>query len=221
MALFSKIDGVKIGFTGDAFFHDSDRPFEIRHNLIYRNRVNVGDHLKSVDNLLEFRPQILAPGHGEPFLLDLDMVSDFRTKLAKQDDFCRSLVADPDTNVGMDPSPVEIYPYQSLVTPGESRRYELRARNHRNRTVVMTIALALPQGWSCQPAIAKVTIPARGEARASVEINIPHGFRAAQQRVAIAADVLADGQYLGQIAEAVIDVRDPEPSPKTLTAGGF
>lgn len=209
MALFSMIDGVKIGFTGDAFFHDSDRPFEIRHNLIYRNRVNVGDHLKSVDNLLEFRPEILAPGHGEPFLLDVDMVANFKTKLMKQDEFCRSLIADPDSNVGMDPSPVEIYPYQSFVTPGESCRYELRARNHRNKTVALTIVLMLPEGWTCQPEVAHLSVEGHGEARSSVEIKIPHGFRTVQQRIAIAADVLADGRYLGQIAEAVIDVGNP------------
>ena len=209
MALFSIIDGVKIGFTGDAFFHDADRPFEIRHNLIYRNRVNVGDHLKSVDNLLEFRPEILAPGHGEPFLLDMDMVADFRTKLMKQDEFCRSLIGDPDTDVGMDPSAVEIFPYQSTMTPGESCRYELRARNHRDKAVTLTIVLLLPEGWTCQPPRTEFGVEGRGEARSSVEIKVPHEYRSAQKRIAITADVLAGGRYLGQVAEAVIDIRDP------------
>jgi len=221
MALFSTIDGVRIGFTGDAFFHDSGRPFEIRHNLIYRNRVNVGDHLKSVDNLIEFKPQMIAPGHGEPFLLDMDMVKDFRLKLEKQDALCRSLVADPDTDIGMDPSPLEIVPYQSLAWPGESKQFELRARNHRNRAVQMEIALALPPGWVCYPSVAKLSIEPRSEARTTVEIKIPEHFQAAHQRVAIAADVLADGKYLGQIAEAVIDVRTSAPSPHAVTATGF
>ncbi len=209
MALFSTIDGVKIGFTGDAFFHDSDRPFEIRHNLIYRNRVNVGDHLKSVDNLLEFKPEIIAPGHGEPFLLDMDMVADFRKKLMQQDEFCRSLIADSDTDVGMDPSPIEIYPYQSSAAPGESCNYELRARNHRSTDVTLTIALVLPGTWICEPAVAKIIVKGRGEARTSVEIKIPHDYRSDQRRIAIAADVLADGRYLGQIAEALVEIRSP------------
>ena len=221
MALFSTIDNVRIGFTGDAFFHDADRPFEIRHNLIYRNRVSVGDHIKSVDNLLEFRPHIIAPGHGEPFLLDLDMVKDFRTKLDQQDTFCRALVADTDTDVGMDPSPLEIYPYQSLVTCGESKQFELRARNHRSRTVRMEIALALPRGWSCHPAVSRMSVEPHGEARTTVVVKIPNGYHAVHQRVAIAADVLEDGKYLGQIAEAVIDVRSAMPSPAALTTTGF
>ena len=221
MALFSEIDSVRIGFTGDAFFHDSGRPFEIRHNLIYRNRVNVGDHLKSVENLIEFKPHIIAPGHGEPFLLDIDMLTDFSSKLRKQDAFCRSLVADPDTDIGMDPSPLEIYPYQSAAIPGQRLPFELRARNHRRTAVKMEIALVLPQGWTCHPAVAKLSIASGGEARTSVEVQIPEHFHAAHQRVAIAADVLADSKYLGQIAEAVIDVRSPESPPQARTAGGF
>lgn len=208
MALFSTIDGVKIGFTGDAFFHDADRPFEIRHNLIFRNRVNVGDHLKSIDNLLEFRPQILCPGHGEPFLLDMNMVADFRTKVMKQDEFCRSLIADPDTDVGMDPSAIEIFPYQSLVTPGESCHYELRARNHRKRAVALKIRLILPDGWTSQPAITTLNVAALSEGRSPVEIKVPHITRTPQHRIAIAADVLVDGRYLGQIAEAVVEIQN-------------
>ncbi|MBV9265803.1 MAG: MBL fold metallo-hydrolase, partial [Acidobacteriaceae bacterium] len=211
MALFSTIDGVKIGFTGDAFFHDADRPFEIRHNLIFRNRVNVGDHLKSVDNLLEFRPQILCPGHGEPFLLDMNMVADFRTKLEKQDEFCRSLIADADTDVGMDPSPVEIFPYQSLIAPGESCRYEIRARNHRRRTIELSIGLILPEAWTYQPAVTKLNLAPGSEQRSAVEITAPRSFRAHGRRIAIAADVFADGRYLGQIAEALIDIRTLRP----------
>ena len=221
MALFSTIDGVRIGFTGDAFFHDAGKAFEIRHNLIYRNRVNVGDHLKSVGNLIEFKPQIIAPGHGEPFLLDMDMVKDLTTKLEKQDEFCRSLIADPDTDVGMDPSPLEIVPYQSLATPGDKKSFELRARNHRSWAVQMEIALALPPGWTCHPTIAKLTIEPHDEGRTTVQIKIPEQFQAAHQRVAIAADVLADGKYLGQIGEAVIDIRASAPSPQVATATGF
>lgn len=209
MALFSTIDGVKIGFTGDAFFHDADRPFEIRHNLIFRNRVNVGDHLKSVENLVEFRPQILCPGHGEPFLLDMNMVKDFKTKLMKQDEFCRSLIADPDTDVGMDPSQIEIFPYQSVITPGENGRYEIRARNHRNRAVSFSVGLILPEGWTAQPSVTRLNVGAHSEQRSPVEIKAPRDLRPAQPRIAIAADVLADGRYLGQIAEALIDIRSP------------
>ena len=206
MALFAAIDGVRLAFTGDAFFHDADRPFQIRHNLIYRNRVKTGDHLKSVDNLLEFRPQILCPGHGEPFLLDFDMVEAFRAKLVEQDASIRGLVADVDTDIGIDPSWLEIYPYQSAAAPGETRPLEIRARNHRKRSIQLQVAMVLPEGWRCVPNIARLVVPRAESAKVSVAITPPEQFRGTRARIAIAADVMCDGQYLGQIAEAVIDL---------------
>lgn len=206
MALFTTIDGVRMGFTGDAFFHDADRPFEIRHNLIYRNRVKLGDHLKSVANLLEFKPQILCPGHGEPFLLDLDMARAFQAKLEKQDAQMRALIADPDTDIGIDPSWVEIVPYQSRLSPGETRSFELHVRNHRALPLELQIAFSLPSGWRATPAVSKLTVAPHAIGKASASITIPEDFRAKESRVAFAADVLADGRYLGQIAEAVVDM---------------
>ena len=47
------------------------------------------------------------------------MAREFKTKVEKQDAFCRSLIADPDTDLGLDPSWVGIYPYQSLAKPGK------------------------------------------------------------------------------------------------------
>ncbi len=124
----------------------------------------------------------------------------------KQDALIRELVADADTDLGIDPSWIEIYPYQSAAARGDTRAFEIRARNHRQRAVELQVALALPAGWRCAPKISKFTVPARESAQASVSITIPSDFQATQSRIAIAADVMCDGEYLGQIAEAVIDL---------------
>ncbi len=221
MALFSTIDGVRLAFTGDAFFHDADRPFQIRHNLIYRNRVKVGDYVKSIQNIIDLEPQVICPGHGEPFLLDLDMAREFKTKVEKQDAFFRSLIADPDTDLGLDPSWLEIYPYQSLAKPGETRPFEIRVRNHRKRSIALQISLIVPSRWKAQPKVSRVAVFGNGEAMVPVSVTIPADFHASRSRLAIAADVLADGKYLGQIAEAVIDVRNPDIPPAARTAAGF
>jgi hypothetical protein len=82
------------------------------------------------------------------------------------------------------------------------------------------VKLVLPAGWSCVPAVSRFTVAPDGSAKTSVSIHIPNSFHDTHGRLAIAADVLADGKYLGQIAEAVIDVR-AEPPPATRTAAGF
>ena len=221
MALFATIDGLRIAFTGDAFFHDAIRPFQIRHNLIYRNRVKTGDHLKSVANLLEFQPHVIAPGHGEPFMVDLDMLGEFKAKLERQDSLCRSLIADPDTDIGLDPSWIQLYPYQSTAFPGRTYEFEVWARNHRQQTLSLEIALVLPTGWRCNPSVTKMIVGPHEQSKAPVFITIPPEFRPHQPRIAIVADVKANGRYVGQIAEAVINVGTSQPDPLALSATGF
>lgn len=220
-ALFASIDGVRIAFTGDAFFSDVAKPGELRHNLIYRNDVKSGDHLKSIRNILEFEPHIVAPGHGDPFLIDRKMALDFEEKMKKQDALFAELIADPDTDMGLDPAWVKIYPYQSRAMPGETRNYEIRVNNHRSRSIQLQIALSLPPGWQCDPALVNVDVAARQAAKTSISITIPLDWRSSHPRLAIAADVLADGTYLGQIAEAVIEVRTPALPPAARNAAGF
>lgn len=207
MAMFTTIDDARVAFTGDAFFNDPDNQNSLRHNLIYRNEVKSGDHVKSIRNILDFEPNIIAPGHGRPFLINRETAQNFEERAKKQDAFFAQLIADPDTDLGIDPSWVSIYPYQMMVFPGQTKRIEIRVRNHRSRRVQIACALVLPQGWRGSPSEISVTVDGKSEAKAEAEISIPAAWSGPLSRIAIALDVVADGKYLGQIAEAVVDVR--------------
>jgi hypothetical protein len=50
-------------------------------------------------------------------------------------------------------------------------------------------------------------VPSRGKAHRHVTVTIPKGWVAPGPRFAIAADVVRNGKYLGQITEAVVDMR--------------
>ncbi|HEX8711056.1 MAG TPA: MBL fold metallo-hydrolase [Terracidiphilus sp.] len=204
-AIFSTIDNTRIAFTGDAFF--SYDKTQMRHNLIYRNDVKSGDHARSIRNILEMEPTVIAPGHGEPFLVSDSMMSAFAERIRKQDAFFAQLVADPDTDVGLDPSWVQIYPYQAVAFPGRPVAVEIRVRNHRAVPLDLEIALWLPAGWRSDPGLVRLRVPARGENRAPATIVVPAEWRGPYNRQAIAADVLCNGRYLGQIGEAVVDIR--------------
>lgn len=210
MAMFATIDNTRIAFTGDAFF--SYDKTQMRHNLIYRNDVKSGDHLKSIRNILDMEPTVIAPGHGEPFLVTQEMMHAFQARVEKQDFFFGELIADPDTDLGLDPSWVQIYPYQAVAIPGRPVPLEIRVRNHRNIPVELEIVLSLPAGWRCDPPAVKLKVPAKGADRAAVEMTVPADWRGSSDRRAIAADVMANGRYLGQIAEAVVDIRSPQRS---------
>jgi len=110
---------------------------------------------------------------------------------------------------GMDPSWVQIYPYQAIATAGQPCRLELRVRNHRSHAIDVQIALCLPGGWKCEPAEVRMNVHPDSSARSNVDILVPHSAGSPWTRKAIAADVKVDGEYVGQIAEAVVDVMQP------------
>lgn len=214
MAMFATIDNKRIAFTGDAFF--SDGKSEMRHNLIYRNDVRSGDHLKSIRNILEMEPSVIAPGHGSPFAITDAIAHDFEARVKRQDAFFRDLICDPDTDVGLDPAWVQIYPYQVTAVPGRPVSLELRVRNHRAIPIHLEVALSLPDGWRSTPSSVRLGVDPKGTASAPVEMTIPFGWSGNAQRTAIAADVIANGRYLGQIAEAVVDMRSPSRTTNSI-----
>lgn len=207
MAMFATLDGLRVAFTGDAFFNDPGHPNSLRHNLIYRNEVKSGDHVQSIRNILDFEPHMIAPGHGRPFLIERETAENFEKRARLQDTFFRDLVADPDPDMGIDPSWLRIYPYQLILLPGQSKQIEIRLRNHRPRRVQIRGTFVLPEGWRAEPSEISLTAEAKAETKTVAAISIPRNWSNPWSRVAIALDIMADGKYLGQIAEAVVDVR--------------
>jgi glyoxylase-like metal-dependent hydrolase (beta-lactamase superfamily II) len=213
MALFTTIDNTRVAFTGDAFFN-YDKGRKMTHNLIYRNDIKTGDYLQSWRNLVEMRPSVIAPGHGEPFALTEEMLTSFEASVKLQDGIFKELIADPDTDVGLDPSWVQIYPYQAAASRGQPVKLELRVRNHHAVAINVELAMILPVGWGCSPQRVRLTTPAGEVSVAPVEITIPFRWNGTGRR-AIAADVKVDGRYVGQIAEAVVDVVSPQRPEKS------
>jgi hypothetical protein len=124
----------------------------------------------------------------------------------QQDTDFRELIADPDTDLGLDPSWVQIYPYQAIAVRGRPVALEVRARNYRKHDVALEVTLCLPQGWRSTPLQLSLVVPAGGMASAKAKLSVPMNWPGADARHAIAADVIADNVYLGQIAEALVDV---------------
>jgi len=207
MAMFAVIDGARVAFTGDAFFPAAaGAPYQLRHNLIFRNWVENDSHLKSMKAILDYQPTLVAPGHGKPFLSNKEDMEDLNRRLQKQQDYFHSVIADADCDFGLNPSWARLYPYQLETRAGSNASVELRVRNYRSKPMQMEAALVLPAGWKASPEVASLTIPAKGDASAGFTLTVPANWDRAKPRVALAADVMADGQYLGEIAEGVVDV---------------
>jgi hypothetical protein len=69
-------------------------------------------------------------------------------------------------------------------------------------------SLVAPGEWAVEPDVLRLEVPPGSRSAQAFRIRIPAGWRAASPRLAIAADVVSDGRYLGQITEAVVDVEE-------------
>lgn len=165
-------------------------------------------HLKTVRNLIEHEPEVICPGHGKAYPVDREIMLATEKKFRTQQSFFFDLLPEGETDFGLDPSWVSIYPYQVLATPGAGQRLEVRVQNYRQAPMKMEVALIAPSEWRIVPDVLKFEAPAGQVARQAVEITIPKGWNGAGPRFAIAADVVRDGRYLGQITEAVVDMPD-------------
>jgi glyoxylase-like metal-dependent hydrolase (beta-lactamase superfamily II) len=207
MALFVAIDGNRVAFTGDAFFPNPRNDGTLRHNIIYRNHVENDSHLKSVRNLIDHEPTLIAPGHGKPYPVDRAIMLATEEKFRKQQQLFFDILPEGETGFGMDPSWVSVYPYQMLVAPGERQRAEIRVQNYYAAPMKAEIALIAPSDWRIEPDVLTIDVPAKARATRAFDISIPKDWVAPAPRFAIAADVRANGKYLGQITEAVVELR--------------
>jgi len=206
MALFVNIDGKRCAFTGDAFFPNPRNDGTLRHNLIFRNHVENDSHLKSVRTLIEREPQTICPGHGQPYPVDRSILLATEQKLRRQQQFFFDLLPEGETDYGLDPSWVRLYPYQLLLSPGGRQKLQIHVQNYYAKPMKVELSLIAPSEWTLTPETIMLNVAARAKSSASVDVAIPRDWVPPSARFAIAADVVRDGNYLGQITEAVVDV---------------
>jgi len=210
MALFGDIDGNRVAFTGDAFFASGRPDGVMRHNIIFRNHVENDSHLKSILNLIERQPTLIAPGHGKPYAVTPEMMTATERHFRKQQQLFYDILPDGMSNFGMNPSWVRLYPYQILAAPGETKQIQVHVLNYSPSPMKLEVALVAPPEWRITPDIAKFEVPANSKGSSTVAVTLPRNWAAQSPRFAIAADVVADGKYLGQITEAVVDMKGSE-----------
>ena len=159
----------------------------LRHNLIFRNWVENDSHVKSIRTILEHEPNIVAPGHGKPFLSNRADLESLKARLEDQQKYFFDVIADPDCDFGLNPSWVRLYPYQLQAKAGSSAALELRVRNYRSNPMHLEAALVLPPGWKASPEVLELTVSPRGDA-SGASFAIPENWDRAKPRVALAAD---------------------------------
>jgi len=107
-----------------------------------------------------------------------------------------------------------IEPYRCTLTAGAPAQLELWLRNPHRHSATAHVQVVAPAGWQVEHP-APVLLAPSGEQRTAFSLT-PSG--PACHRARIAADVTIDDLRLGQHAEALLDITDPDP-PTTRPGG--
>ena len=211
MALHSTIDGQRVAFTGDAIFPRS-ADFALGRNVLFRNHVEADSHLRAVDDLISHRPDVICPGHWEPFPADDDYLAEVRENAAAQPGYFRDLLPDGLIGRGLDPSWVRISPVQPVVRIGSTLDLAVHVTNYESGARRFEISLACPAGWVVEPASKELGLEAAQSGAVGFAVDVPADWKPRMDRFAITADVTVDGQRLGQVAASICEIEGSPPN---------
>lgn len=205
MGISCTIDGVDTVFTGDNIFYSESGSghdaFAMRNKAILEE-----GYLKCAETLRRLKPDRLLGGHtvliGAPqpqIERYYQWALRFRESLT-QFSPCESY------EWLIDPYWAEIYPFQLWVQAGNtSPQLSVKLRNHNRNRTVMSGVLCGPDGWGFEPASFTVEIDPKCERQIDFSVHLPASQAAGRYPVTI--DLTLDGSQLGELFEAVVDIR--------------
>jgi hypothetical protein len=206
VAIAFEVDGRRVVATGDqqtTTWQPGVEP-EIL-NLQYKNRFRIDDFVASAALYRELAPDLMISGHWLPREVDdayLDLLEVKGAELAR---LHRELLPLSDVDFDAEGIGVWVRPYQASVAAGEPLTLEVEARNPLTDEAKVTVRLAVPAGWRCDPPEAGATVPPRAHTTFEFEVVPPAGE--VRRRARVAADLTVGGSQFGQQAEALVDVR--------------
>jgi len=156
-------------------------------NFQYANGFRPDDFAASAALYQRLQPELMISGHWSPRLVDSEYLDELNTLGAEVARVHRELLVPQDPVFG---AAARITPYRVQAIGGKPFELTVTAPGGAE------IELVVPAGWECEQTaeFGFVVVP---------RIDQP------VRRARVAAAITADGRYLGQLAEALIDVRLP------------
>ncbi|MFL5928284.1 MAG: MBL fold metallo-hydrolase [Gaiellaceae bacterium] len=167
-------------------------------NYQYKNRFAADDYVQSAELYERLRPDLVLTGHWGV----QELPAAVRAQLARDGLRVAQLHRELLPLGDAEGFPARLTPYRSVVQAGESLDVTVEVRNPFERDESALVALAVPDGWRCEPLGRELALAARGEARAAFRVVTAGPAR----RVAIAADLTVGETRFGQQAEALVTV---------------
>jgi hypothetical protein len=202
MSMFTEMDGKRIAFSGDNVWPPGFVP-----SLIYRNHVHRTSHRTTALLYREYRPEVLCSGHGLFTNVAPEGYDVFLANAERLTSLFEELLPERSGILGVEPSWIQIYPYQMAADPGDTLRGEIRIKSPVDRDEEVGLRWVLPESWVAEPAEGSVRIAKGGTSRQPFALTIPAAYRFGHPKQAIALEVSLGGHALGQLAEAVVENR--------------
>lgn len=209
-AMFVEMDGHRMLFMGDSLYRVEHSPGFSRiqfGNLNCRNYCRLGEgsgYMKCAEILKRLKPDVGLAGHLGAVPLGPQEVDEYCRWAEQIEPVFRQIIAREDPNFGVDRNWASFYPYRILAQPEATLNVEARIRNHLDRDGQATVSIVVPERWSSRPRAITVLIPAKSMGAAEFQVELPE-VSALPMRTVLTANVVFDGQDLGELIEMIVD----------------
>jgi hypothetical protein len=167
--------------------------------LIYRNHVHRTSHLRTARLYRDYRPEVLCTGHGLFTNVAPEGYELFFSNAERLSALFNDLLPEQSGIRGLEPSWIQIYPYQMAADPGATLVGEVRIRNPLESTVDIHYRWVVPEG--------SVQLSMGAAVKKPFNISIPTTYCFLHPKQAVALEVVLGDQLLGQVVEAVVENR--------------
>ena len=203
VAISLEVDGRRVLVTGDQYQGDDG----LEWNYVYANRFDAEDYVNSAELYRRMNPDLILTGHWAPFWVAehpgyFDALAERGTLLAE---LHRDLLAPDATWYGTDGFLAWIVPYQSQAHGGEPLELAAHVRNAHERAVDVALTIKAPAGWDVPTEPLCLDVQARASNTLAFQVTPPLGLTARRARIAL--DVVVNGRHMGELAEALVNVR--------------
>lgn len=201
-------DGKRLLFDGDNLAHPLPG-FPLLGHYVCRNYQRLdGGHVYSAKKLLELKPDYVCPNHFEWNAATPKLLASYLQASEEMDGIWSQIIDQPSPQIGVDNNWASIYPYQAEGDAGDTMHYELRIRNWINSTSHLRAVIRAPQSWTVTPSAIEVEAPPHStNAAAKFDLLIPRSESRLNRRMVITADIWRDGEHLGEVTEALVNMK--------------
>jgi glyoxylase-like metal-dependent hydrolase (beta-lactamase superfamily II) len=200
VAISFEIDGKRVLAAGDQYRDAAG----VDWNYVYQNRFQAGDYEASAALYRTLRPELILPGHWDPFFTTPEFFDRLGEQGAKIETWHRELLPPEIRGFGADGIGARLQPYFSVIAGGAPVSFEAEILNPFDRDSIAKARVVAPPGWTVEPDAFSVPLQPLASGRGSFRVTAPAGLRVRRARIGL--DLMVDDKRFGQQAEALVTV---------------